>query len=99
MILPNGEGRIEITKSIRVLHCSKPAGWAVWDDEDDECPVYSTKEKAIEAANQLASAKAFDRELEDEIINDPATLYEQADRATGDERKRLLKLAAAQSCI
>ena len=55
--------RIEITPHIRVLYGAVPegqtrAGWAVWDDYAEECPVYWNKERAVEAAHELANEYA-----------------------------------------
>lgn len=54
-------GRIEITPHIRVLYGAKVGrgkrawvGWAVWDDYDEECPVYRTAQDAVTAAQLLA---------------------------------------------
>ena len=53
--------RIEITAHIRVLYGAEVetdgeiwTGWAVWDDYEEECPVYRTREQAIQFAEQTA---------------------------------------------
>lgn len=58
---PRDERRIEITKHIRVLWGADVetdgetwTGWAVWDDYDEECPVYRTREQAIHFGNLMA---------------------------------------------
>jgi hypothetical protein len=49
--------RIEITPRIRVLDAGN-RGWAVWDDDEEECPLFETKEQAIEEAQGRAKEKA-----------------------------------------
>ncbi len=51
--------RIEITKHIRVLWGAHPKGldwigWAVWDDYEEESPVYRTQAEAVAAAREIA---------------------------------------------
>lgn len=54
---PRDEQRVEITKHIRVLWGADDGvltGWAVWDDFQDDCPVYRTRDEAIAEARELA---------------------------------------------
>lgn len=57
--------RIEITPHIRVLYGAKVCtdgetwtGWAIWDDHEEFCPVYRTREQAIHFANITAQEYA-----------------------------------------
>ena len=60
--MPTETGRrIEITPHIRVLYGAEVetdgevwTGWAVWDDYEEVCPVYRTREQAIQFAKQTA---------------------------------------------
>ena len=62
---PRDQQRVEITNHIRVLWGAKVRtagkrwiGWAVWDDYEEECPVYRTREQAIAHAECVAQEYA-----------------------------------------
>lgn len=59
---PRDEQRIQITPHIRVLYGATVetggeawTGWAVWDDYEEVCSVYRSREQAVQFAQQHAA--------------------------------------------